>query len=610
MIRTLYILLLAGSSFIIALIASEIYFVVTNSNRPDFFEEGPSQNMSSGLYSSYKNDENPDYEKIKAKSGIMVDFDLDGDLDLYYGYQYNYFFENENGYFNDKTAEYNVDNQGSFGLVAGDIDNNGYPDILKWRSNDNDSHHLLLNNGNHEYNIVEYLDIDDLEYLHGQGLLDFDLDGDLDIVAIEDLGDTQFHLYENKGLDVNGELIFEERFSYDAYDGSTTKTLAIADYDNDGDQDVFVARKYGINWLFRNETINYNGSYSYNNNSSPEFSMVAFMTGVTDESVSTYGSTGYGAAWGDYDNDLDFDLYIGHWSLNKLYKNEGDYFLDVADELNVQSDTLSNGMSWADYDNNGELDLWSSNIRKQDDVYFKNNEVYDSTYSPIFLSATQDVISADYDQDGWIDVFAPGLIMGNPAPPGAKFTSLLYRNTTADSIQSVNNWFKLNLEGSKIGFTNSGWSNKANKSAIGARVYITVSGEVMMREVIAGKGHNNMEPLELHFGIGQNPYIDEIRIVWPSKSLDLNEPKEEIFNGPIDANNVYRIVEDLGFVGMKGDASLDNSINVIDIIAIVNEILFEPYMTNEQIWAGDMVYTGSLDVLDIVSLIDFILIHT
>ena len=44
MIRTLYILLLAGSSFIIALIASEIYFVVTNSNRPDFFEEGPSQN--------------------------------------------------------------------------------------------------------------------------------------------------------------------------------------------------------------------------------------------------------------------------------------------------------------------------------------------------------------------------------------------------------------------------------------------------------------------------------------------------------------------------------------------------------------------------------------
>ena len=610
MFRLFYIMLLSGSSLLFALIASEIYFVVTNSNRPDFFDDGPSQDMSSGLYSSYKNDDNPDYDKIKAKSGILVDFDLDGDLDLYYGYQYNYFFENTDGIFSDKTIEYDVDSQGSFGLVSSDIDNNGYPDILKWRSNDNDPHHLLLNNGNHEYIVTEYLQSDRLEHLHGQGMLDFDLDGDVDIVAIEDMGDTQFHVYENMGINSNGELIFEERYSYDAYDGSTTKTLAIADYDNDGDQDIFLARKYGINWLFRNEAISYDGSYSYDSNPNPEFTMVAFTAGVTDEAVSTYGSMGYGAAWGDYDNDLDFDLYIGHWSLNKLYQNEGDYFIDSANELNVQSDTLSNGMSWADYDNNGQIDLWSSNIRKQDDVYFMNNEVYDSSYSPIFLSATQDVISADYNQDGWIDVFAPGLIMGSPAPSGAKYTSLLYKNTTQDSVQSMNNWLKINLEGAKIGFTNSGWSDKANKSALGARVYISTSGNTIMREVIAGKGHNNMEPLELHFGLGQNTYVDEIRVVWPSKSFEINAPKETVFNGPIDANKAYRIVEDLGFVGKKGDVSLDNSTNVIDIIAIVNEILFEPYMTPEQIWAGDMVYTGYLDVLDIVSLIDFILIHT
>ena len=112
MFRLFYITLLVGSSLLFALIASEIYFVVTNSNRPDFFDDGPSQDMSSGLYSSYKNDDNPDYDKIKAKSGILVDFDLDGDLDLYYGYQYNYFFENTDGMFSDKTIEYDVDSQG------------------------------------------------------------------------------------------------------------------------------------------------------------------------------------------------------------------------------------------------------------------------------------------------------------------------------------------------------------------------------------------------------------------------------------------------------------------------------------------------------------------
>ena len=611
MLRLIYILLVIFSCSLIALMSSEIFFVVTNSNRPDFFDDGPAQDMTSGLYSSYKNDANPDYEKIKAKSGLLVDFDLDGDLDLYYGYQFNYYFENIEGSFVEKTDVYDIDKQGSFGLVSSDIDNNGYPDILKWRSNDNDDHHLLLNNGNHQFSTYKYLPDNELEHLHGQGLLDFDLDGDVDIIAIEDLGDTQFHIYENLGYNSEGNMIFEESFNYDAYDGSTTKTLAIADYDNDGDQDIFLARKYGINWLFRNETISYDGFYSYNENPNPQFSMVAFTSGVTDESISTYGSMGYGAAWGDYDNDLDFDLYIGHWSLNKLYTNEQGSFYDTADQVNVQSDTLSNGMSWADYNNDGRLDLWSSNIRKQDDVYFSDDgAVFDSSYSPIFLSATQDVISGDYDQDGWIDVFAPGLIMGSPAPQGAKYTSLMYKNITSDSTNVDNNWIKVNLEGSKIGIDNLGWSNQANKSALGARVYVSTSDKVIMREVIAGKGHNNMEPLELHFGIGESVTIDQIRIIWPSREYYSNAPKETIFDGPIEPNKSYRIVEDIGMVGIKGDVNFDNSVNVIDIVAIVNEILLDPSLNQNQLWAGDMVYSGSLDILDLVSLIEFILIHT
>ena len=61
------------------LISSEAHFLVTNSNRINFYDEGEPQDMSSGLFSSYINDGNSDYRKIKAKGGLLIDFDLDGD---------------------------------------------------------------------------------------------------------------------------------------------------------------------------------------------------------------------------------------------------------------------------------------------------------------------------------------------------------------------------------------------------------------------------------------------------------------------------------------------------------------------------------------------------
>ena len=117
------------------------------------------------------------------------------------------------------------------------------------------SHHLLLNNGSHQFNTVIYLQENQLPFMHSQGLIDFDLDGDLDIVAIEKEGDEQFYIFQNNGIDESGNIILKEVFSYIQTDGSTSRTLAIADYDNDGDQDVYIPRKYGINWLFENQTL-------------------------------------------------------------------------------------------------------------------------------------------------------------------------------------------------------------------------------------------------------------------------------------------------------------------------------------------------------------------
>ena len=628
--RTYYsILLFIGVSCgTLLLVASEAYFMVVNSNRPDFFEEGEPQDMSSGLYSAYIHSENSDYRKIKAKGGVLIDFDLDGDLDLSYGYSSSYYFKNDNGIYVDITDEYLIDTQGSRAMVSGDIDNNGYPDILKWRFQEYDPidsllfeghispnqrmpHHLLMNWGCHQFSTIQYLSEETLPFLHSQGLIDVDLDGDLDIVAIEKEGDEQFYFFRNNGFDGEGNIILEEIYSYAQTDGSSSRTLAIADYDNDGDQDVYIPRKYGINWLFENQTLT--GEYDnviYNPNPNPQFIEVAIANNVHDDSFEGLGSMGYGAAWGDYDNDNDLDLYLSNWGINRLFRNDLNHFIDVTDIYNVYSDSLSNGAGWGDYNNDGKFDLWAGNIRTNDDLFMNNGFTeWSNEYSPQFLTATQDIIAGDYNNDGWLDGFTPGLEMINP-PPGPKYSSLMYKNITPDSTTQFNNWIKINLEGSNNQITNGGWSSKSNKSAIGARIVIQMlDGTIQTREIIAGKGHGSMDALELHYGLGLFTEIEIITVRWPSKDEINNQQKVSIYHGPFEANKIYKIVEDLGFVGLKGDANIDSSTDILDVMHLINCILNSCELEETILWALDFNYSEDLNVLDVTKLVYFILFH-
>jgi hypothetical protein len=630
-----------------ALLAVEVYFVVTNSNRPDFFPEGESQDMSSGLFSAYIHDDNPDYNKMKAKGSVLCDFDLDGDLDLYYGYANSYYFENLGDVFKDMTTDYGIDNSGCRGVIAGDLDNNGYQDILKWRymseytpyhdcndfenetdcnededciwdddncENNSDPvslpHVGLMNDGNNLFLPFEFLPSDELKFLHSLGFIDADLDGDLDLLAIQEENDNQFILYLNNGIDSNGTPQFEQAYIYyrEYGDISASRIIAIADYDNDGDQDVYVGRKFGYNWFFENQTLTgAPGDVVYNSTPEPFFIEKAVELGIADPDVDPIGSMGYGAAWGDYDNDQDFDLYLANWGVNRLYRNDDNIFTNVADVQNLESDILSNGLSWGDYNNDGLLDIWTSNIRNPDDVFINlGNGEWDTTSSPQFLSATQDVISGDINGDGWLDVFAAGLKMNN-GPPGAKFTSLLYKNVTTDSSFSGNHWLKLKLEGSKSNISNGGWSAQSNRSAIGARVVLHLADQDIMREIIGGKGHGNMDPLQLHFGMNTYMSAQGMTIYWPSRDTETNQRKVTYIDGPIEANMAYTFVEDIGFVGRKGDLNDDDVVDVLDIIITLNYVLGGDTPESKMLWAADMNFDNILNILDVVRLVNFVL---
>ena len=471
-------------------------------------------------------------------------------------------------------------------------------------------HLILMNDGNSSFFTHNFLPSNELPFLHSLGLLDADLDGDLDLLAIQEEDDDQFILYLNEGFDDTGAPEFEQVYTfYRSYgDISASRIIAISDYDDDGDQDVYVGRKYGYNWFFENQTLTGSaGDVTYHSNPEPFFIEKAVSLGIADFEVNEIGSMGYGAAWGDYDNDQDFDLYLANWGVNRLFNNENNTFTNVADEQYLESDELSNGVSWGDYNNDGMLDLWVSSIRDPDDVYINMGDgTWDTTSSPQFLSATQDVISGDINGDGWLDVFGAGLKMTN-GPPGAKYTSLLYKNVSEDFASSDNHWLKLKLEGSKSNITNEGWSTQSNRSAIGARVVLHLADQDIMREIIGGKGHGNMEPLQLHFGMNTYMSAQGMTIYWPSRDPETNQRKVTYIDGPIEADVAYTFVEDIGFVGRKGDLNNDEVIDVLDIIISVNYVLGGDTPEPEILWAADMNFDNILNILDVVRLVNFIL---
>jgi len=267
----------------------------------------------------------------------------------------------------------------------------------------------------------------------GVAVFDYDNDGWMDILLVngstlEDLQSGRCHsskLYRN-----NHDGTFKD---VTAKAGLNTCRwgfgVAVGDYDNDGWEDVYVTYLDG-GVLYRN---NGNGAF----------------TDVTQKaSVGNEGRWGTSAAFGDYDNDGNLDLYVVNYvnldlkhlpkfgdgpycqyrgipvscgprglkgGRDRLYHNNGDgTFTDVTEKLNI--DPNSNyglGVIWLDYDRDGCLDLYvaddsSPSMLSHNDCKGGFTEVgteAGTSYSADGKEqAGMGVDSADYDNDGWPDI--------------------------------------------------------------------------------------------------------------------------------------------------------------------------------------------------------------
>jgi hypothetical protein len=141
---------------------------------------------------------------------------------------------------------------------------------------------------------------------------------------------------------------------------------------------------------------------------------------------------GSGAAWLDFDNDGDWDLYLingagGENVTNALYKNDGDGTFTVQTSKCGALDT-GEGMavSAADFNNDGFTDLFVTNFESF--LLYKNNG--DETFTDVTISAFKGKIKnwwyggsawGDYDSDGFLDLYVCGYVDLSKRPRNTDF---------------------------------------------------------------------------------------------------------------------------------------------------------------------------------------------
>lgn len=253
-------------------------------------------------------------------------------------------------------------------------------------------------------------------YDHGCGVVvgDYDGDGDDDIYFLNQSGANGLFRNDGQGHfdDVTeqcGGIGLADRICV----GGT-----FADYDNDGDQDLYVTSTRGGNVLFNNEQ--------------------GVFRDVTEEAGLTYIGHSQTAAFFDYDRDGDLDLFLtntAHWTTNTfdyryhyfpglqslwavaasptesnvLYANQGDgTFVDVTDEAGLQGPGWGGDVAVFDYDDNGTSDLLVTNM-------FGRSVLYRNDDRGTFVDVTSQVLGVtswgaigskafDFNNDGRFDL--------------------------------------------------------------------------------------------------------------------------------------------------------------------------------------------------------------
>ena len=338
----------------------------------------------------------------------------------------------------------------SLGKVKwGDVNNDGRLDVIATGSATQSIAYteVYLNNGNGFTELNASLTH---VYDGTSELLDYDGDGDLDILLIGNTNDDAFddqglinELYRNDaGVFILENVPFSDLYRFTDYVFDAVKT---GDFDNDGDEDIIAPNTQGIIRLYDNNG-GFDGSFDdwgENYNDGPvivgdydtDGDLDIFMEGLDTDSykapvsllyanngdemvVKSVGARGvwHGVpAWGDYDNDGDLDLALTGDLFGSEDPGISGYFAGVYRNDNgtytLISELLATGRgraSWGDYDMDGDLDLLLAN--KSGSPLYENRDGVFVNIAGAFNWPNQTYFAefGDYDNDDDLDVLFSG----------------------------------------------------------------------------------------------------------------------------------------------------------------------------------------------------------
>ena len=246
------------------------------------------------------------------------------------------------------------------GSVFDDFDGDGLPDLLAVSLDVERGASLFVNRG--EGTFVDRsaaAGLGDQVYALNLAHADFDNDGDLDVVLLRGAGETPFRL---SLLRNNGDGSFADvTMAAGLGEPIATGAAAWGDYDNDGWVDLFVCGEYRLppGEPRADRPDPRNRCRLYRNRGGSKFRDEAIEAGVVNERCAK------GAAWGDYDDDGQLDLYVANADgPGRLYHNLGNgRFQDVAPSLDLTGPDAGASCWFWDYDNDGRLDLFVDDSR-------------------------------------------------------------------------------------------------------------------------------------------------------------------------------------------------------------------------------------------------------
>lgn len=411
---------------------------------------------------------------VRGSRISWCDWNSDGFPDLFTG---GSLFQNVDGYsFVDVTSEAGLSLCRSSGGVWGDLNGDGAADLVT----SGNPVQVYVNTGGVLEDVTETIGITATgASVEGVALLDWNADGwlDLYLASYENSrgSGTQdaFYLGSEDGFSAAGESLGMIPFLHNHLCG---RGVSPCDFDLDGDIDIFVSNyRLQENFLWENK----NG----------EAVNTALSRGIAGVDVDGWWGHTIGSAWGDYDNDGDWDLfsanlahprYIGFSDRSMLLENNGNIFSDIRTDSGIRFDETHSNPVWGDFNNDGLLDLFITSIYPDRRSYLYLNLGEGLFQDVSWISGARvfngwGAAAADYDLDGRLDL----------AVGSGEGTTLL-RNTTAGG-----NWVLVHIDP----------PSGVNTSAIGCIVTVEQEGITFMRQVEGGSGTTSQNSGLLHFGL-------------------------------------------------------------------------------------------------------------